>query len=239
MNGLIRLDAAGLCYGDGASAVWALRDVNLQLTAGERVALIGGNGCGKSSLLRLLHGLVRPTVGRRMQADGLRLAMLFQRPQLLRLSVWTNLTLGLWLAGQPWRRARETARAALARFGLQDLALRSGRALSGGQLQRVALARAWALAPQVLLLDEPTSSLDRHAKREVEQHIAEWAARTPAVTLGFASHNLGQVKRLATRVLYLEQGRLLADLPAEDFFNRERLARQCPAAHHFVTGELP
>ena len=80
------------------------------------------------------------------------------------------------------------------------------------------MARAWALQPDMLLLDEPTASLDPTAKREVETLVADFAAQ-PGMTLVFSSHNLGQVKRLASRVLYLEQGRVLADLPVHDFFH--------------------
>jgi tungstate transport system ATP-binding protein len=98
------------------------------------------------------------------------------------------------------------------------------------------------LQPQVLLLDEPTASLDPHAKREVEALIAEFAqGRTAAgapLTLVFASHNLGQVKRLASRVLYLERGRLLADLPVQAFFDQQVLLAASPAAALFVKGEL-
>ena len=111
-----------------------------------------------------------------------------------------------------------------------------GAELSAGEWQRLALARAWSLAPDVLLLDEPTASLDPHAKREVEALIAEFAAG--GMTLVLASHNLGQVKRLATRVAYLEQGRLLADLPVQDFFNGPLLARVSPEAALFLKGEL-
>ena len=102
------------------------------------------------------------------------------------------------------------------------------------------MARAWALAPQVLLLDEPTASLDPHAKREVEALMEEFASGTPtqsAMTLVFSSHNLGQVKRLASRVIYLEHGRVLADLPVQDFFGGSLLQQQYPAAHLFVKGE--
>jgi tungstate transport system ATP-binding protein len=88
----------------------------------------------------------------------------------------------------------------------------------------------------VLLLDEPTSSLDPHAKREVEALMAEFA--DAGMTLIFASHNLGQVKRLATRVIYLEHGRLLADLPVREFFNRSRLGETSLEAELFVKGEL-
>ncbi len=194
----------------------ALLGATLSIHAGERVALIGANGSGKSTLLRVLHGLVPHASGsfvgrvpRRSQA------MLFQRPHMLRASVRNNVALALWLHGMPWRRAQEESVAALGRVGLAALADRNARTLSGGQQQRMALARAWALQPDLLLLDEPTASLDPTAKREVEALIAEAAHGR---TLVFASHNLGQVKRLASRVVYLEQGRVLADLPINDFF---------------------
>ena len=238
MTPLLQLEAASVCLGSRSAGVMALTDLNLVIGAGERVALVGANGCGKSTLLRLLHGLVAPSTGRLVRAPALRQAMLFQRPHLLRLSVQANVALGLWLAGQPWNQALVLARAALARVGLAELAQRNARKLSGGQVQRVALARAWALAPQVLLLDEPTASLDPHAKREVELMIADMAAQSPDVTLVFASHNLGQVKRLASRVMYLEHGRVLADLPVADFFAGPLLAQRYPAAHLFVKGEL-
>ena len=238
MTPLLQLEAASVRLGSRSAGVAALADLNLVIGAGERVALVGANGSGKSTLLRLLHGLVAPSTGRLVPAPALRQAMLFQRPHLLRLSVQANVALGLWLAGQPWSQALVLARAALARVGLADLAQRNARKLSGGQVQRVALARAWALAPQVLLLDEPTASLDPHAKREVELMIADMAAQSPEVTLVFASHNLGQVKRLASRVIYLEHGRVLADLPVADFFAGPLLAQRYPAAHLFVKGEL-
>ena len=238
MTPLLRLDAASVHFGPRQAGIPALTGLNLAICSGERVALVGTNGSGKSTLLRLLHGLAEPSSGSVVRAPGLRLAMLFQRPHLLRLSVQANVALGLWLSGRPWGQALVLARAALARVGLAELAQRNARTLSGGQTQRVALARAWALAPQVLLLDEPTASLDPHAKREVEQMVAELAAQSPEVTLVFASHNLGQVKRLASRVIYLEHGRILADLPVTDFFVGPLLAQHYPAAHLFVKGEL-
>jgi tungstate transport system ATP-binding protein len=209
--------------------VHALRGIDLRIGVGERVALVGSNGCGKST-------------------------MLFQRPYLMRLSVLNNIALGLWLQGVPWRRTGLLAIEALQRVGMVDLAQRNARALSGGQVQRLALARAWALRPAVWLLDEPTASLDPQAKHGVEALIADFCSegsrphpdaaesgRHPAppgpTTLVFASHNLGQVKRLASRVIYLERGRLLADLPVHEFFNHERLQATCPSAHLFLQGE--
>jgi len=230
--------AASVHFGHSARAVRALTEVSLSIKPGERVALVGANGCGKSTLLRLLHGLVKPTSGRVHCPCALRQAMLFQKPHLLRLSVLANIAMGLWLRGTPWGQAKVQALQALARVGLTELAQRNAHQLSGGQQQRVAMARAWALSPQVLLLDEPTASLDPHAKREVEALIEEFTCHSEAMTLVFASHNLGQVKRLASRVIYLEQGRVLADLPVEDFFSGPLLQLQYPAAHLFVKGEL-
>jgi tungstate transport system ATP-binding protein len=253
MRPVFELQAACVCYGRADSVVQALRDVSLRIAPGERVALIGANGCGKSSLLRLLNELIAPSAGRILVNPEFCQAMLFQKPYLMRVSVLANVAIGLWLRGRPWGSAKAQALQALKRVGLDGLAGRNARQLSGGQQQRVAMARAWALAPQVLLLDEPTASLDPHAKREVEALMEEFARgpitpsashasasgtdTLPGMTLVFASHNLGQVKRLASRVIYLEHGRVLADLPVQDFFGGSLLQLQYPAAHLFVKGE--
>jgi tungstate transport system ATP-binding protein len=232
MSGLIQLKAVDVDFG----AVHALAEVSLRVAGGERIALIGSNGSGKSTLLRVLHGLVTPARGSVLRDSAKRQAMLFQRPHMLRTSVLNNVALGLWIRGARWKLAKERALLALGRVGLAEAALRSARTLSGGQQQRLALARAWSLEPDVLYLDEPTSSLDPHAKREVEALMAEFAQG--GMTLVFASHNLGQVKRLATRVVYLEQGRVLADLPVHEFFNGPRLGEASREADLFVKGEL-
>ena len=225
---LFNLQAVSVRYGH----MLALTDCTLRIQAGERVGLVGANGSGKSTLLRTLHGLVRPSSGHCEVDANARQAMLFQRPYMLRASVLHNVALGLLLRGTPWGEAKAQAREALARVGLQDALQRNAKALSGGQQQRLALARAWACKPQVLLLDEPTASLDPTAKREVERLMDEFA--DSGMTLVFSSHNLGQVKRLASRVVYLEQGALLADRPTRDFFN----GALPTAAAHFLKGEL-
>ncbi len=240
-NAVLVLQSVHVSLGPAAQ-VEALRDISLSIHAGERVALVGPNGCGKSTLLRALHGLLPIARGQREVPQASRMAMLFQRPHMLRMSVRRNLQLGLWLSGVPWGQTKARAGQALERVQLATLAERNGRALSGGQQQRVALARAWALQPDVWLLDEPTASLDPHAKRDVEALIADFCDEAPAAgrlppTLVFASHNLGQVKRLASRVIYLEQGQLLANLPVNDFFNHAYLEAHCPQAHLFVKGE--
>ena len=225
-------------------SVQALKRVNLSIQPGERVALVGSNGSGKSTLLRTVHGLLSPLQGQVDRHPALRQAMLFQRPHLLRMSALNNVALGLWLdrtQGLNWAQSKARAIGALQRVGLSAVAHQGGRQLSGGQQQRLAMARAWVRQPDVLLLDEPTASLDPHAKREVEALMADFAAG-PApdqpLTLIWASHNLGQVKRLATRVMYMEGGRVLADLPVADFFDAAKLAVYSPAAHAFVQGEL-
>ena len=245
MNAQVQVLHAGLQFGpDGrslrrwhANTVAALEGISFSIGSGERLALVGANGAGKSTLLRLLHGLLAPGAGRVQPQSGLRQAMLFQRPHMLRMRVDCQLALGLWLRGTPWRQARQRITAILEQFELQELAARKAHTLSGGQQQRVAMAQAWALEPQMLLLDEPTASLDPHAKAEVESLLRAFSHSRPEASLVFASHNLGQVKRLATRVLYLERGRLLADLPVDDFFDSECLQAQCPSAYWFVRGE--
>ena len=232
---LIRLERATVRFDD----VTALRDVSLTLHRGERFALVGANGSGKTTLLRLLHGLVRNENGTRstfpLRPEGRPpvAAMLFQRPFLLRVSVRWNVLPALWLHGVRDRAEREArCRRALQRVGLAPLAGRPAHSLSGGQQQRLALARAWAVQPDILLLDEPTANLDPGAKREVEALIDEIAH--DGVTVVISTHNLGQARRLATRVAYLEAGRVIVDLPVERFFN-DRLPRE---AELFLKGEL-
>lgn len=230
---LIELRQAEVHFG----AQCALRRIDLGLHRGDRLALVGANGSGKTTLLRLLQGQLPCAGGERIvhpTADG-RLpntAMLFQKSFLLRLSVWRNLAVALWLRGVPKDEREARGTAALRRVGLLEMARRPARELSGGQQQRLALARAWALQPDILLLDEPTASLDPSAKREVEQLLSEFAE--DGVSLVMSTHNLGQAKRLANRVAYLETGRLVVDRPVDAFFDAELP----PEAAHFLKGEL-
>lgn len=218
-------------------AVRALQGVDLTLHRGERLALVGANGCGKTTLLRVLHGLLSCSAGQRVLhplPDGRvpRVAMLFQKPFLLSLSAQTNVRLALWLQGVPQAERAARAAQALDRVGLAAQATQRATTLSGGQQQRLALARAWALRPDVLLLDEPTASLDPSAKREVETLIT--ALADEGLTVVLSSHNLGQVKRLATRVLFLDAGQVCVDAPVDRFFD----GPLPPQAMQFLKGEL-
>jgi len=232
---LIGLQGVSVRFG----AQLALRDVTLQIHRGDHIALVGANGSGKTTLLRLLNGLLAPSSGARelFTPAGRRApvtAMLFQRPFLLSFSVRRNLSLALWLAGVPAAARAARVQGALARVGLQAMADKPARSLSGGQQQRLALARAWAVRPDILFLDEPTASLDPSAKREVETLIEEFGRDGMALVM--STHNLGQAKRLASRVLFLDAGRLVTDLPVDDFFHRNDLP---PEAAQFLKGELP
>ena len=229
MTVLISLDGVSVRFGD----VQALREVTLAVRRGEVVALVGANGSGKTTLLRALHGVVSHA-GTRSVAPGapVRQAMVFQRPFVLRLSAWNNLRVALWLAGVPRAELALRADAALERVGLATLKHRPARALSGGQQQRLALARAWGARPDLLFLDEPTASLDPTAKKEVEALLEGFAHE--GMTIVMSTHNLGQAKRLASRVVYLDAGQVREDLPTAQFFSTALQGR----AQQFTQGEL-
>ena len=231
MTVMLRLDRVGVRYG----AVAALTDVSLELARGDFIALIGANGSGKTTLLQTLHGGLTHT-GTRTLAGPAAQAMVFQRPFMLRLSVWNNLRVALWLADVPAAERIERATEALHHAGLFELRDRSARALSGGQQQRLALARAWATRPALLFLDEPTANLDPSGKREIEAMLARFAA--DGMTLVMSTHNLGQAKRLATRVIYLAHGRIRADLPTARFFSGGADAPLDARVDLFLKGEL-
>jgi tungstate transport system ATP-binding protein len=188
----------------------------------------------------VLHGLLTPTSGRVRwsNVDNIDVrraqAMVFQRPVMLRRSVRENVEFGLQVAGlcKTAQDVRAAADAALERVGLLRYADRAARLCSGGEQQRVALARAWALQPEVLFLDEPTASLDPAATKSIEEAIL--AMHTQGTTIVMATHDLGQARRLADRVLFLHHGRLLEDTPAARFFEQPA----SPEAAAFIRGEL-
>lgn len=225
---MLSMQDVSVRFGD----VQALNQVSITVGRGEFVALVGPNGSGKTTLLRAMHGMLRIRGKRELAPEAARQAMVFQRPFVMRLSVRSNLRLALWLGGVPREHWDERIAAALARVSLQGLEERPARALSGGQQQRLAIARAWAIQPALLFLDEPTASLDPAAKKEVEALLAGFAA--DGITLVMSTHNLGQAKRLATRVVYLEDGEIHADLPTAQFFGDGVTGR----AQQFLRGEM-
>ena len=213
-------------------------DLSLTLDAAARTVVLGPNGAGKSLLLRLCHGLIRPTAGRIRWAcdDPARLrrqqAFVFQRPVLLRRSAAANVVYVLAVAGVPYAKRPRRAVAALEQVGLAPLAERPARVLSGGEQQRLALARAWALAPKILFLDEPTANLDPAATRAIEAVIAAMAE--DGVKIVMTTHDLGQARRHADEIVFLHKGRLIECADAARFFARPAT----PEARAFVAGEL-
>ena len=215
-----------------------LKEISLEIGAGGPTCILGPTGAGKTLLLRICHGLIEPTAGRvswgaaDWSAALRHQAMVFQRPILLRRSVLGNLEHALHLRGVPRKESARRVAAALQRVGLSELAHRPARVLSGGEQQRVALARAWALEPDVLLLDEPTANLDPNAVQAIERTVAAMYAAGVAIIL--TTHDLGQARRLAQRIIFLHDGRAVEDAPAERFF----AGPSSPQAAAFVRGDL-
>lgn len=217
------LEARGLSFSTAGARL--IDDVSLAIAPGRRTVILGANGAGKSLLLRLLHGLERPSTGhvlhhgRPLDRRARRAqAMVFQRPVLLRRSVRANLRFALSVCGLCGRQRAEREAEALARARLTDLAHRPARLLSGGEQQRLAIARALAGRPEILLLDEPTASLDPASTQEIETLIE--AATAEGVTVILVTHDLGQARRLGQDAVFLHAGRVAETGPAEHVLDR-------------------
>jgi len=198
-------------------------------------AIVGPNGAGKSVTLRVIDGLLRPDAGavRFRGGEGARRALVFQKPALIRASVRDNVALALVPLGLPRAVAAARVEAALERVGLAGRAGDAARKLSGGEAQRLAFARAIVTGPDLLLLDEPTASLDPGATEAIEGLIAGLARAGTKVIL--VSHHLGQVARLAGDVLVLAGGRAVEHGPARTVLADPRT----PEARAYLGGELP
>ncbi len=220
-----------------AGATMILDRLSLAITPGAPTLIVGPNGAGKTSLLRLCMGLATPSAGRiswggRTDSKPVRRAILFQRPVMLRRTVAANVGYALAQAGAPRSQRMPRVAALLDRVGLADLAQRPARRLSGGEQQRLALARALARDPEILLLDEPTANLDPAATRSVEE-IVLMAAQS-GIKIVMASHDLGQVRRLAGDVVFLVRGALCEQDRAADFLDHPTTAE----AAAFLRGDL-
>lgn len=230
---IMPLELDGVSFEAGGNRL--IKDVSLSLQPGLRTVIIGPNGAGKSLFLRLCHGLIQPSEGsvRWQSADAARhQAMVFQRPVMLRRSVSANIDYALKLHQVPRHQRMETIDRVLHETGLKRLADQPARVLSIGEQQKLALARAWALEPQVLFLDEPTASLDPAATHGVEEIIA--AIHEAGTRIIMTTHDLGQARRIADEVIFINRGRILEAAPAEQFFD----APENDLAQAFVRGEL-
>ena len=230
------LHAVGLSLGFGAVTV--LRGIDLAIERGRICALLGPTGSGKSTFLRSLNRMNDKVPGFRREGDVLldgqslyaqrgdlmalrrRVGMLFQRPNPFPMSIGQNVAAGVRahrLAGR--REAAGIVQARLEQVGLwsavRDRLNESPFRLSGGQQQLLCVARALAVEPQVLLLDEPTSSLDPGSTEAIEQLIRSLA---PQLTVVIVTHNLGQAKRVAHTTAFFHDGRLVEHGPTDQIF---------------------
>ncbi len=187
--------------------------------------LMGPNGAGKSLFLRLVHGLIPADRGRirwggaDLSAEVMKQqALVFQTPVLLRRSVAANVDFAMRARGVSDEAKRDEI---LARVGLAGMERQPARRLSGGEQQRLQLARALATTPRVLLLDEPTASLDPTSTAAIELLVRD-AAIHRGVKVIFVTHDIGQARRLADDVVFLAGGRVLESGVADRFFDEPR-----------------
>jgi len=228
----IRLEGVSLNRGGRR----VLDDLHLAIPARGITAIMGPNGAGKSLSLRVMAGLIRPDEGAVLPANDLTgrqdIALVFQKPVLLRRSVRANLRHALAVYGVP-RRARRERLGELLDFGrLASIADAPARALSGGEQQRVAMVRALAARPKLLLLDEPTASLDPQATAAIETLILNTAHSGTAVVI--VTHDRGQAGRLADHIRFVHKGSLAEAAPAAQFL----LAQKSPEAQAYLAGKL-
>jgi len=214
-----------------------LERVSLSIAAGAPTVVIGPNGSGKTTLLRAAMGLLSPTRGRitwasQAMAPREGMAIVFQRPVMMRRSCAGNVRYALAAAGMS--EAGREARTAelLTLVGLGRLAARPARRLSGGEQQRLALARALARRPQVLFLDEPTSSLDPGATQEIEHLVRVIGAQGVKVVM--TTHDLGEARRIAGEIVLLNKGVVVEHTPCDAFFASPRSVD----GRRFIAGEL-
>ena len=216
------LSVRGLCkeVQDASGKLAILRDISFELGAGQTVAIVGASGSGKSTLLGILAGLDTPSAGsvrlagqdlfaldedERAALRARHVGFVFQSFQLMpNLNALENVMLPLELLGAPDARAR--ASAMLQRVGLGERLRHRPKVLSGGEQQRVALARAFVVAPELLLADEPTGSLD-HATGEAIMDLMFALNREQGTTLVLVTHDLGLAQRCERR-LTIEAGQL-------------------------------
>ena len=216
----------------------AVDDVSLEIEKGEIVCLIGPSGSGKSTVLRCIHGLERPENGE-VYIDGQlldpkrpdymtlrrRMGFVFQHFHLFpNMSVLDNLTLAqIQVMKKTKEEAEQTAMEYLKRVGLTDKRDEYPSKLSGGQKQRVAIARALCMNPEVMLFDEPTSALDPEMVVEVLDVMKELAMQ--GMTMVIVTHEMGFAKEVATRMVFLEDGKIVEEGNTKDFFEHPQSAR--------------
>lgn len=207
----------------------ALRDISLDVSSGEFICLLGGSGCGKTTLLRLIAGLETHDQGTlllggndltQIPSHKRNIGMVFQSLALFpHLSVGGNIAYGMRLAGVPKGDTVPRVNALLDMIGLSGLANRSVAALSGGQRQRVAIARALALKPDVFLMDEPFSALDAGLRDQMQEEVKR-IQRDLGVTTVFVTHDQREAMALADRIVVMNGGIIEQAGPPDELYAR-------------------
>lgn len=226
---MTRLTLAGLAKRYAGAGQATLHRLDLTVASGSLTALLGPSGSGKTTTMKLIAGLIAPDAGdirlddrsiRDLPPERRGVAMVFQNPLLFpHLTVAGNVGFGLRMRGLAPDRIAASVTAMLARVRLSDLADRRPAQLSGGQAQRVALARALVLRPEVLLLDEPLSSLDATLRDEMRGLIRDLQRETGITTL-VVTHDQAEAVALADRIALLFEGRLVQHDRPEAFYRR-------------------
>ena len=219
----IELSRVRFCYGQSGQCFRALDDINFRIEEGEFICILGHSGCGKTTLLRLLSGLQKPTVGevllngKPMEGPGTDRAVVFQNYALFPwLSAKKNVQFGIRLARKDLSKAQaaELAMEYLAKVNMTEAADKYPYQLSGGMKQRVAIARALAMDADILLLDEPFGALDAKIRRELQVLLEElWSKGEKRRTVIFVTHDIREAVQLASRILFMAPGKILADIP--------------------------
>jgi len=214
-----------------------LDDISLTFEPIGLTIVMGPNGAGKTTLLRLLHGLERPRSGLvnwNCDADDARgrQAFVFQTPVVMRRSVLDNIAYPLTVRGSSKSDARSKAADWARSVGLGEALQLEAANLSGGERQKLAIARALICKPDVLFLDEPTTNLDGKSTREIETILQ--SAHNNGTRMIMTTHDIGQARRLATDVVFLNKGKLCDHSPAEMFFDGACSAE----AKAYLNGEI-
>ncbi|MCY4258811.1 MAG: ATP-binding cassette domain-containing protein [Rhodobacteraceae bacterium] len=214
-----------------------LGPIDLDITPQGILVIIGPNGSGKTTMLRMLHGLDPLESGSLTWAVDenqarLRQSFVFQSPIMLRRTVLSNLTYPLMLRGEGSRRAKVRATAFAGRFQLEQFLPMSAGSLSGGEQQKLALARALISKPDIIFLDEPCANLDGRATREIESLLQETNSSGTKIVL--STHDLGQARRLADQVVFLLNGCVHEIADSATFFAEPKSR----AATQFLAGDI-